>query len=57
MNRKHAIGNADQVDIILSARNARAQWFKDFAGSLASAGISRYRAKPNPLIMQGLHIS
>ena len=57
MNNNHAKRNADHVDIIVSARNARADWFNGVLGSITCSVVSRHRARPNPLIMQGLHIS
>ena len=57
MNNNHARRNADHVDIIVSVRNARADWFNAVLGSITSSVGSRHRARPNPLIMQGLHIS
>ncbi|MCP4314584.1 MAG: hypothetical protein GY789_00745 [Hyphomicrobiales bacterium] len=57
MNTKTTIRNADHVDVVITTRNARAEWFKAFFKSITKSAISRYRTKPNPLIMRGLHIS
>ena len=57
MTRYYETNRTDEVDIHAAALSARGDWFRRLFGSLVSEETSRYITKPNPLVMQGLHIS
>ena len=57
MTRHDETNRIEDVDIHVAARDARGTWFRRLFGSLVSEATAKYFAKPNPLVMQGLHIS